>query len=284
MLIIANPLRRPVNHRPLDVALQEIVDLGFTGLEVCSPHIELCVTPELRSQFSEWVAKLGLRFVRYNSLIPEYFDSLELKSQVALIVEGLQRDIDRCVDFGIGQLLSWEGRLTGDREARFGWMLDETVRIFREACAYGEERGVELSLEVHPFSMGSDVDWLVELCDRVGCASFGVMYDSAHFAVAHPTSYVDCVIKLAHRIKHLHFCDSDLESSEVHFPLGRGKMDVPAVIQALEKVQFSGTVMIDTWLYPMPQLALKVSLDYVRKHMTHLCGVGSGRKSTHDES
>ena len=267
-MIIANPLRRPVNHRPLDIALRELADLGYTGLEVCSPHIELCVTRDLRRRFSSWVAEYGLTFVRYNTLIPVYFDTLESHEQVDGIISALKEDIDRCTDFGIQQLLTWEGRFVGNRDERFGWRMEETVKIFQAACAYGAERGVELSLEVHPFSMGSDVEWLVELCDQVDDERFGVMYDCAHFAVAHPESYVECIHQLGHRIKHLHFCDSDLKSSEVHFPIGEGQMDIPAVIAALKAVQFSGTLMVDTWLYPMPQTALEIGLAYVREHMS----------------
>ena len=271
-MIIANPLRRPVNHRPLDIALRELADLGYTGLEVCSPHIELCVTRDLRRRFSAWVAEYGLTFVRYNTLIPVYFDTLESHEQVDGIISALKEDIDRCTDFGIQQLLTWEGRFVGDREERFGWRLEETVKIFQAACSYGAERGVELSLEVHPFSMGSDVDWLIELCDQVGDEQFGVMYDCAHFAVAHPERYVDCIHQLGHRIKHLHFCDSDLKSSEVHFPIGEGKMDIPAVIAALKAVSFDGTLMIDTWMYPMPQRALEVGLAYALEHMSDFVG------------
>ena len=272
MLIIANPLQKPVHDRPLDIALRELVGIGITGLEVCTPALELCVAPALRQAFSGQVAATGLRFIRYNSLIPPYFDTLTSKDEVPRIVSEMKSDIDVCLDLGINQLLTWEGRIppgVSDEEIH-GWILDETVNIFRQVMDYAEAKGVSVSLEVHPFSLGSNVDWLVKLCDGVGSDDFGVTYDCAHFAVAHPDGYVDDVYTLAHRIKHLHFSDSDLESSEVHFPLGEGKMDLDAVIKALTDVGFNGTTMIDVWLYPFPLEALRSSIDFVKEKMGHL--------------
>ena len=254
------------------MALAELIEIGFTGLEVCTPHIELCVSPELRQVFSDHVARLGLRFCRYNTLIPHYFDTLNSRDQVTEVVECMKRDVDTCVDFGIDQLLTWEGRIPAGlrRDAIFGWVLDETVNIFQEVVPYAAQRGVTISLEVHPFSLGSDLEWLIQLCDRVDSTSFGVTFDGAHFAVAHPTGYVDAIYRLAHRIKHLHLADSDLMSPEVHFPLGMGKMDLDAVIKALGDVKFSGTTMIDVWLYPFPVEAARISMAFVKSRMAHL--------------
>ena len=272
MLILTNPLQRPVHHRPLDLALRELVEIGFTGLEVSPPHLELCVSSGLRKTFSEQVAKTGLRFIRYNSLIPEYFDTLTSKDQVPGIVTAMKSDVDCCVDLGIHQLLTWEGRIPAGvrQDAIDGWILDETVAIFCDVIAYAESQGVSISLEVHPFSLGSNLDWLIKLCDRVGSDSFGVTYDCAHFAVAHPTGYIDAIYQLGSRIKHLHLSDSDLESSEVHFPLGEGKMDLEGVIKALEDTKFSGTTMIDVWLFPFPLAATRASLEFVKQKMSHL--------------
>ena len=272
MLIIANPLQKPVHDRPLDVALREFVELGVTGLEVCTPALELCFNAELRHQFSKKIAETGLRFIRYNSLIPPYFDTLTSKDQVPGIIAAMKADVDVCSDLGIHQLLTWEGRIPAgaSHEEINGWLLDETVEIFRAVMDYAEARGVSLSLEVHPFSLGSNLKWLVELCDRVDSTEFGVTYDCAHFAVAHPETYIDAIRQLGHRIKHLHFSDSDLVSSEVHYALGEGKMDLDGVITALEDIEFRGTTMIDVWLYPFPLEALQTSIEFIKTKMSHL--------------
>ena len=273
MLIIGNPLQRPINHRALEPALEELREVGINGLEVSPPHIELCVAPALRQAFSKYVADLGFRFCRYNSLLPDYLDTLESPAQVPSIVAGMKRDVDICVDLGINQLLTWEGRIpTGKPQKDIdGWILEESIGFFREGVQYAESKGVGISLEVHPFSLGIDVDWLVKLCDGVGSDSFGVMYDCAHFGVGIPDGYVDAIYKLGSHIKHLHFSDSDLVSSEVHYPLGEGKMDLDAIIKALEDTKFNGTVMIDVWLYPTPIDALRKSIPFVKEKMSHLC-------------
>jgi sugar phosphate isomerase/epimerase len=272
MLIIGNPLQRPINHRALEPALEEMLELGINGLEVCTPHIELCVTPDLRRHFGDYVRKLGFKFCRYNSLLPDYLIEMQSPDQVPGAIAGMKRDVDICVDLGINQLMTWEGKIPAGKrqDAIDGWILEETIKIFREGVSYAESKGVSVSLEVHPFSLGMNVDWLVKLCDGVGSDSFGVTYDCAHFAVGLPDGYVDAIYKLGKHIKHLHFSDSDLEASEVHYPLGEGKMDLPAVIKAIEDVKFSGTLMLDVWLWPFPIDALKTCMAYVKEHMSHL--------------
>ena len=106
MLIIANPLQKPVHDRPLDVALREFVELGVTGLEVCTPALELCFNAELRRQFSKKIAETGLRFIRYNSLVPPYFDTLTSKDQVPGIIAAMKAD---------GSVVTWgHARFGGD--------------------------------------------------------------------------------------------------------------------------------------------------------------------------
>jgi len=170
MLIIGNPLQRPINHRALEPALDEMLELGINGLEVCTPHIELCVTPDLRRRFGDYVRNLGFKFCRYNSLLPDYLIELQSPDQVPSAIAGMKRDVDICCDLGINQLMTWEGKIPAGKLQQDidGWILEETTRIFREGVAYAESKGVSVSLEVHPFSLGINVDWLCKLCDGVG--------------------------------------------------------------------------------------------------------------------
>ena len=41
-------------------------------------------------------------------------------------------------------------------------------------------------------------------------------------------------------------------------------MDLDGVITALEEVGFSGTTMIDTWLYPFPLQTLQTSIEFIK--------------------
>lgn len=272
MMIIGNPKTIPINHRPIEESLHKMVELGFDGLEVCTSEIEMCVSDDLRKKFGEYAESLGLKFVRYNSMIPPYFDTLLSREQTPEIIAGFKKDIEVTRALGVNQLLTWEGRIPSDATSKdiHGWIFDKTVKIFREVIAYGDQREVSISLEVHPFSLGIDVDFLVNLCDAVDSENFGVTYDCAHFAVGHPDSYIDIILKLGSRIKHLHFCDSDKKTPEIHYPPGKGCMDLDGVVKALEQINFSGSLMFDSWLYPFPDQCAKLGIEYLRRAMKNL--------------
>jgi len=69
-----------------------------------------------------------------------------------------------------------EGRRREDHtdEDVDGWLLDATADLFQQACGYGRDRGVSITVEVHPFTLGINVDWLVQLCDRIADPNFSV--------------------------------------------------------------------------------------------------------------
>jgi sugar phosphate isomerase/epimerase len=76
-------------------------------------------------------------------------------------------------------------------------------------------------------------------------------------------NYIGAIHKLAHRIKHVHFSDSDKVSSELHFAPGTGCLDLEGIIAALKQVGFSGSLMLDLWLYPFPEQGSQSGVPYV---------------------
>jgi sugar phosphate isomerase/epimerase len=112
-----------------------------------------------------------------------------------------------------------------------------------------------------------DLDFLIELCDRLDPEWFGVTYDCCHFGVGKPNDYIDAIARLGNRIKHVHFSDSDQKSSELHFAIGKGTLKLDEITSALKAIHFQGTMMLDLWLYPLPEAGTKLSLPYVIKVM-----------------
>ena len=267
---IGNPM---IFHRyPLEQAMRMAARFGYKKLEIWPPQIEMCRTDDLRRQFAEFAASLGFSLVRLNAAAADYFTPLKSKHDAKPIIEGLKRDIDIARSLGMKQLLSWEGRKPEGAAQTdvHGWILDETVNIFREAVSYGKSKGVSISVEVHPFTLGIDLDFLVKLCDRVDSDFFGVTYDCCHFGVGLPNDYIQAIPKLGHRIKHVHFSDSDKSTSELHFAIGKGCLDLDGIAGALKQIKFKGSMMLDLWLYPFPEEGTKISLPYVSKVMKTL--------------
>ena len=269
-MIIGNPMVFP--QLPIEDALERMRELGYEGIEVVDSAFESCRTEALKGQFAARVQALGLTLVRYNTADADYFTPLAHAEDWPRIVEGLQRDIDTTAALGLQQLLTWEGRPPpgATREAIHGWVLDATTHLFEAAIDYARSRAVRLSVEVHPFTMGIDTEFLVKLCDRLDPEYFGVTYDCCHIGVGLPDGYIEAIHTLGQRIKHLHFSDSDQCSSELHFAPGTGCLDLPGIVRALREVGFQGTCMLDLWLYPFPLEGSRRGVPYLRRVMEEL--------------
>jgi sugar phosphate isomerase/epimerase len=262
-MVIGNPM--VFRQLPLEDALRKMVDLGYDAVELWPPQIRECRTPLLRGKLAEYIASLGLKAVRLNAADPDYFKALDKPDDVAGVVAGLKTDIDAAAELGMSQLLTYEGRVPAgaSRDDRYGWVLDATVEVFQRALDHARTRGAQIVVEVHPFTLGIDLDWLIQLCDRLSAPDFGVVYDCCHFGVGLPGGYVDAIHKLGGRIRHVHFSDSDKVSSEVHYAPGTGCLDLAGIVDALKAIRFQGTVMLDLWLYPLPEEGSRIGVPYV---------------------
>lgn len=269
-MMIGNPMM--LRELPIEDALARMAQWGFEGIEVCSPDVAKCGTLALKKQFADRVASFGLKLVRYNVAAADYFAPLERGKVPRAILDGLQRDIDTAAALGLNQLLTWEGRpspAAGPADIH-SWILEQTVSLFEKTLAYARQRDVRLSVEVHPFTLGVDLDFLIELCDRLDPDFFSVTYDCCHFGVGLPQTYINAIRKLGQRIKHVHFSDSDQRSSELHFPPGKGCLDLPGIVKALKEIEFKGSMMLDLWLYPLPIEGSKIGVPYLRGVMAEL--------------
>ncbi len=251
----------------LELALRMMVEAGVKALELWPPQIESCRGDRLSQQLVEFASALGLKLVRLNAAGADYFTALRSRDDGKQIIEGLKRDIDWTASLGMSQLVSWEGpKPRGAAQGDIhGWILEETVRIFRQAVEYGRQKGVSVSVEVHPNTLGMDLDFLIKLCDRVGSEFFGVTYDCCHFGIGLPDGYIGAILKLRDRIKHVHFSDSDQHTPELHFPPGKGCLDLEGIVAALKEIRFNGTFMLDLWLYPLPEEGLRIGVPYLRR-------------------
>jgi sugar phosphate isomerase/epimerase len=262
-MIIGNPMI--FRHYPLDRAIRTMVDFGYQGIELWAPQIAGCKTDALRKQLAQFISALGLTTTGVNAADAAYFAALSSPQDATSILAGLKRDIDIVHALGADYLLTWEGRRPPEATGSdvTGWVLDTTVEIFRQAIAYASDKGVRLFIEVHPYTLGIDLEFSCQLYDRVDSTGFGITYDCCHFGVGRPSDYIDAIYKLEHRIQHLHFSDSDMVSSELHFAPGAGCLDLAGIVTALKEIHFQGPVMLDLWLYPFPEEGSRQGVAYL---------------------
>lgn len=263
--IIGNPLG--YFNDPLEYSLRVMAELGYDHIELCHCQIPDFKTPELRKQLGEYIESLGMKFVGSNVPDSPYFQKLDSSEDVKVALAGLQRDLDIAADLGAEYVITFEGRVPpgSTHEIIFGRLLDDTVQLLKAGSEYAAERNIDLLIEIHPFTLGINLEFSTQLCDRVGMDNFGIAYDSCHFAVGLPDGYIDAIRTLDHRIKHVHFADSDKRSSELHFPPGRGCLDMDGIVKALKDIKFSGAWMLDLFLYPMPVWGSREGIPAMKK-------------------
>lgn len=248
---------------PLEACLDLMADLGFTRVEMWKHHLSRCRTRDLRAAFSLYAKSLGIEMGGFNAVGEEYFRPFEDEREKQETLTGLYSDIDFAASLGSKQLLIWEGRrpeALSPEQCR-NQLLSPLAELLQDALAYANQLGLQILVEPHPFTVGMDDQFLIALYDKIDRDNFGITYDFCHYGVARPTDYIDAVRALAHRIRHLHFSDSDQQSSELHFAPGDGRMDLAGLLASFRDIGFNGTMTLDLYGNPWPVAAARKSQD-----------------------
>ena len=255
---------------PLEEALQRIAAGGFDGLEIWKPQLVRCKTPELIQQFLVYSKGIGMEVCALNDVDGEYFRPFDSDYLFKLTLEGLKENINLARKLGVKDLMIWEGVRpkvwTRDEDDLLATVTD----LFKQGVAYGSKNGVRILIEPHPFSLGMNLDFLTRLCDALDGNYFGVLYDTCHFGVGRPKEYIEAIRVLGKRIKYIHFSDSDQRTSELHYPPGRGKLDLDGIVAAFVEMGYSGNISLDTFGYPLPDEAARIGLPIMKKTIKSL--------------
>jgi sugar phosphate isomerase/epimerase len=252
---------------PLEEAVRRLHDFGFTRMEAWKGQMKRCATPILRKHFVKATNAMGLTVVGLNAAGEPYFQPFGTDKQLQDTLEGLKSDIEYAASLGAEYLLVWEGvrpEAATERSCMES-CLPRLNELFREALAFALPRNVRLLVEVHPFTVGINDLLLTKLYDNLDSAFFGTVYDCCHHGVGRPNDYVQAIRVLGPRIRLIHFSDSDLISSEVHYAPGTGCMDLEAIISAFKDIRFDGSLMLDLYLNPTPVYSVGQSMPFLRK-------------------
>lgn len=235
-----------------EVACQKLSAVGCNAVEMWQAHLSGCKTPALLRQFRDFAAELGLELWGLNVVGADYFQPFGGARNYDRTLAGLKADVDYALELGVPDVMVWEGR-PPESDIDEADLLATLVSLFSEAIDYARPRGARFLAEPHPFTLGMDNSFMKALCDALDPDCFGILFDFCHYGVGQPRTYVAAVHDLGSRIKHLHYSDSDGVTSELHFPPGKGILDLDALDHALKDIGFRGTSTLDMYGYPMPE-------------------------------
>lgn len=252
---------------PVEEALRIFRDAGFTRLEMWVHHLKRAKTGDLRRSFATFAQSTGIRMGGLNVVGEDYFRPFGTDKEVEHTLEMLRSDMHFAKALGTRDVLIWEGRAPAGTDETY-WvnqLLPRLIELLRAAIDYAKPHGMRFLVEPHPFTVGMSDYFLIRLCDALDPAHFGVTYDFCHYGVGRKNDYVQAIRALGHRIRHLHFSDSDQQTSELHFPAGRGRMDIQAILNAFRDIRYDGTMTLDLYGYPTPVEALQWTAPRVRE-------------------
>ena len=251
---------------PIEEACKRLQQCGYDGTELWQKHLHFCGSPQLRRLFREFTERIGLGLFGLNVVGFDYFKPFGTETERAETLRQLKADIDFAHDLDLRHVFQWEGpkpsapgRSVSEKDC-----LASLIEIFSEALEYGADREICIYIEPHPHTLAMDDRFVIELCDKIDSRRFGIIYDCAHYGVARPDDYITAIRNLGHRIRHVHFSDSDRKTRDAHLPPGLGCLDLEGIVKALEETGFSGMVTLDLYAWPLPEEGARLSIPYLQ--------------------
>ncbi|MEW6356633.1 MAG: sugar phosphate isomerase/epimerase family protein [Planctomycetota bacterium] len=132
------------------------------------------------------------------------------------------------------------------------------VAVLRAGTALAEQEGVQLVAEFQPQMFASAVDDAPRLIDDVGSTGFAACLDFAHAYTITRGDPVSMIEALGERIGHVYLSDGTGQIG-MHVPLGKGKVDFKACVEAIKKVGYEGYWSLNMDGYSFPEHALKAA-------------------------
>lgn len=136
---------------------------------------------------------------------------------------------------------------------------ERIVECLREVGAAAQAEGVQVVLEpVNHLQVGfnNSVAEALTTIERVSMPAVGPMIDTLHMHIEE-RSPVQSVLKVGKKLRHVHLCESNGGL------LGSGNADLPAVLQALESIDYQHFVSIKIYRGSKWQEAARSAMEYL---------------------
>ena len=227
---------------PLSETLEAVADAGFEGVELAAQSLDLTAPERLRAE----MAAHGLRIAGLHLPGGNFDRQAQPKTRVDL--DGLRACVEACeVPF---VLCSGPAGRSGED---LGRLLSEAGRALAAS-------GATLCYHNHGREIDDDAAWLATFCAASDPEAVGLGFDLgwAHRVGADPAAIVR---RFASRIRYVHVKDTD---GEGWTELGRGRVDLPAVLTAVEELHLPWWVAEQDRCAGDPAASVRLSAAYLR--------------------
>jgi sugar phosphate isomerase/epimerase len=243
---------------PLETALEQIVKLGFTDVELThlgAYCLHLPMETADPQDIVDMVNRFGLKTRAMNISTSRMVDGaiqrvvLSDRTQTRSIIAyttwylKLARQLGaQCVSFPIGPRVLDPGLWKEEAEA--------SARVFREIVAVGADLGVKVNLEVpHLFQLMDTIDHTMYLFDRINHTNLGATVDCSHWGII-GYDLGRLFTLLGDRLVNIHLRDSrgadtlDFKQ-ELELTPGDGQVDFVTFGRTLDSIGYRGNVTLE---------------------------------------
>lgn len=248
-------------------AIDDISSLGYAGIQMRGNAVAEFKPDELRGL----LGRHNLKFVALSSGDVE-IDSpvepqLELHGSNAKLVKAVDGLYLQVVD----KLTAYPRKVAPDECVRLGKLLTEVGKRASDA-------GVKLGYHNHMNTIGEHPENLQRVMDASDPRYVGLLLDTAHY-VAGGGDAAQAVVHYRDRLLFLHLkdvVDLPLDTPGVKYPfkfveLGRGRVNLPAVMDALRKIKFDGWAVVELDRVPdksrTPKECAEISKEYLQNQL-----------------
>ncbi|MFV9423378.1 sugar phosphate isomerase/epimerase family protein [Microbacterium sp. S1037] len=235
-----------LRYLPLEAALRQIVERGFTGIDlgalpgVCD-HVPYDLTPAAVAEVASTIADSGLSVISVNGDIgdlnvPMDADGTAARARHADLL------LDLAARVGARALVLPNGRLDHEPVRDLESDLDLVAAELSRVDERTRERGLELWVEApHWFRFAYDLDRSGALLDRLP-ASIGVVCDVSHITAGGSTPRV-FLDRFADRVRHVHIRDA--ARGDIHRSVGKGEVDFGDLAVSLAEHGYDGSLALE---------------------------------------
>ena len=141
-----------------------------------------------------------------------------------------------------------------------GEIIARLINTFRKCIKKAKDENIVICMEPEPVQVDCKLSIAKAVIEGISSNNFKILYDSAHANVLSQGKPVETIKEFKGKIGHVHLSDNDRGRYDIlggtfsskHMEIGKGNLDIKAILDALKDINYDGWIQIDVWESPNP--------------------------------